>query len=325
MIDPQIRRLGIGGSDVGAIFGVDQYRDAFSLWAEKRGDLPKSAPNDRQIIGSALEPGVLKLYTHVTGREVRYVNETSRHPARPWMVYTPDALCIDERRGVDAKVVAFDQRRKWGATSDDIPMGIQLQCWYYMAALDYDVWDVAALVGDGMPRVYPIIRDLEAERVMLARVEEFYQRFIAGDEMPPIGGSETAAIWLQQAFPMHKRPDLRDATEDEIVLMTEYAGVRVMESELKRTRKELENNIKLAIADREGLIWEHGKFTWRKTKDTPKTNWESIARGLMFEYVKDESLRTTLLEMHTRVKPGPRRILFQSDLLAVPEEDDSDE
>lgn len=315
MIDPKIRRLGIGGSEVGALFGCDGDRDAFSVWAEKKGGLPSLPPTDRMLLGKALEPGVLQLYTHVTGREVDYCDKTFLHVERPYMVYTPDAFCKHDRRGVDAKVVAWDQRRKWGPTSDDIPQRIQLQCWWYMAATDYDVWDVAALLGDGMPRVYEVIRDVEAERVMLARAEEFYLRYLVGDEVPEMGGTDCASLWLQQAFPHHKRPDLRLATDAEIALLDQYAQVRLEQKDLAEQRARLENQIKLAIAEREGLVWFGGKFTWRKCKDKAVTDWESMALGLMNQYVKDEATRATLMEMYTYTKSGSRRIWFDSDLL----------
>lgn len=155
----------------------------------EKGGLVTPQPGDRDIrmvVGKALEPGVLSLYTYVTGRQVTYCDVTSVHPVRPWMAYTPDAICNDERRGVDAKVVFWDQRRKWGEKADEIPERVQLQAYWYMAALNYDVWDVCALVGEGEPRVYTIERDPEAEKAMLDRTFEWYSRYLLGDEIPPL-------------------------------------------------------------------------------------------------------------------------------------------
>lgn len=313
MIDPQnLRQYGIGGSEVGAIFGVDEMRDEFSLWAEKKGGLPRPEPGIRMIVGKALEEGVLKLYTYKTGRPVEYYDRTMRHPDRPWMVYTPDALCTTERRGVDAKVVFWDQRRKWGHEADEIPERIQLQCWWYMAGMDYDVWDVAALMGEGEPRVYTIERDREAERVMLARVEQWHRRYIIGDERPAIDASDEAARWLQQAFPAHKRPDIQPATADEIDLLEAYAYVRRIEKSLAPQRALLESRLKEAIGGREGIAWDGGKFTWRRTKDSTYTDWESLGTALLFNFMKDEKERAQVLAEYARVKEGFRRIRFDA-------------
>ena len=321
-MEPEIRRLGIGGSDVGALFNVDPYRDAFSLWAEKKGGMQRAQNNDgniRQIVGKALEPGVLKLYEWKTGREVLPCDVTQQHPVRPWMVYTPDALVVGEKRGVDAKVVFWDQRRKWGLTADDIPHHIQLQCWWYMACMDYDAWDVAALIGEGEPRIYSIDRDEDAEKVLVTRVGEWYARYIAGDEMPPIDGSGDASRWLQQTFPDHARPDIVQASVAEIAWLEEYAAVRGEQKVLSERRDLLENRIKQSVANHEGLVWERGKFTWRKTKDSSSIDWEGMAQQLLTAYVPDTAARLTLIEEHTRQKPGHRRIHFQHDLLAAAE------
>lgn len=318
-INPALRNCGIAGSDAGAVLGVDESRDGFAVWAEKKGALPPQPPTVRMIVGKALETGILNLYTYVTGREVEYCDQTRQHPERPWQVGTPDAFCKHERRGVDAKLVFFDQRWKWGTTADDIPARVQCQAWWYMALCDIDVWDIAALVGDGLPRIYTIERDREAERVMLARAEEWWHRFIEGDERPPIGTGPAAHAWLARTFPQHKRPDLRAATGEEILALEEYAQVRLEQKAIKEERECLENRLKAAVGEREGLEWSGGKFTWRKTKDKEVTDWQSMARGLLNTYVEVGPVRNDLLTFYTRSKPGTRRIWFNSDLFTEEE------
>ena len=92
--------------------------------------------------------------------------------------------------------------------------------------------------------------------------------------------------------------------------MDEYADVRLLRQDAKEQCDKMENQIKLAIGNREGLEWPGGNFTWRKTKDGEKVNWESLARGLLNE--KDAELQKTLLGIHTEPKPGERRMRFVS-------------
>jgi predicted phage-related endonuclease len=309
MLDQEIRKLGIGGSEIGALFGVDEDRNAFSVWNAKKGGMSGAfTPTSRMIVGKALERGVLELYTHVTGRAVEYCDVTSRHPERPWQVYTPDALCTDERRGVDAKVVFWDQRWKWGETAEEIPERIQLQALWYLNAMDFDAWDICALVGEDMPRVYTIHRDPEVERVMLARAEEFYTRFLVGDERPAFGNSPDAARWLQRAYPRHKPESIRFATKKESELLDEYSDVRVAEKEIAKLRIEYETRIKATIGDLEGLRWAHGKFTWRRTKDSLATDWAALAARLLNDYVPDTETRKKLVAGFTEKTDGVRRI-----------------
>jgi len=264
-------------------------------------------------LGKFLEQGIMAFYGDLTGRSPEWCDETLQHPEHPWMVCTPDALIPRERRGVDAKLVFWDQRRKWGHNPDEIPESIQLQMWWMMAVLNYDLWDVVALIGEDLPRIYTIERDREVERVMLARVEEWYRRYLIGDERPPIGSSDDAARWLQQVYPNHKRPDLRWATDGEVALLNEYVQLRVVQKELSARRNLLETAFKEAIQGREGLEWNEGAFTWRKSKDSEVTNWEALAIALLYHHIKDPEARATLLAEYTRTKIGTRRIRISHD------------
>lgn len=322
MIDDDLRRTGICASDVGAIFQVDPWRDPLAVWAHKKG-LPSTPPKDFMIVGHELERGVAALYAYKTGRTVTWVDRTFRHPARPWMVYTPDALVEGERRGVDAKVIlGFDQRKYWGPTADQIPPRVQLQCWWYMAAMDYDVWDVAAFMGDGLPVVYEVPRDREAERVMLDRVYEWYRRYIVGNERPPMTDSRRAAAWLQHVYPRHREP-LREATTAEAAMLDEYVEVRMAEANLKRLRANCEHAIKDAIKDAAGLQWSGGKITWRRSKDGEVINWQAIARGLLPQF--DKETQTTLLGLHTTPKAGSRSLRLTALAMKEQAEEDTDE
>jgi predicted phage-related endonuclease len=320
MLDLALRKTCITSTDIGPIFGVDDWRDAFSVWVDKKTDAPPMEPNNRMRLGKFLERGIMSAYEHVTGRETRWCDSTVTHATRNWMAATPDAFAVAEARGVDAKLIFWDQRARWGETPNDIPRSIQLQMWWMMAVCEFEVWDVAALVGDDLPRIYTIERDREAEGVMIARAEEFHRRYIVGDETPPIGGSDAAAQWLQQAFPRHKRPDLRLATEAEAEVLDVYVRLRLAQKTLAGERADLENHLKLAIADKEGLIWDAGRLTWRKTKDRSITDWQSCALGMLNEYIEDPERRDEVVAFYTRAKEGSRRLLLKADEIADAEE-----
>jgi predicted phage-related endonuclease len=314
-MDLELKRTRIGGSEVAPIFGIDDFGSTeFSVWYRKKGggQGEDSGDNQRAMVGKALEPGILDLYTRITGRKVEYHDRTIVDPARPYMAATPDALCIGERRGVDAKLVYWDQHKLWGETANEIPHRVVMQAWWYMAAFDYDVWDICALVGLD-PRVYTIHRDREAEQRMLEHVERWHAKYILGDAIPPLGRSADAARWLQRMYPNHKRPDLREAEFGEVAMLENYVHLRLTEKLLKATKFEMETALKAAIKDREGLTWLNGeaKFTWRKTKDGEETDWESLALGLLYGLVKDEKERAQKLADHTTPKIGERRLRIE--------------
>lgn len=308
MADFELRKSRIGGSEVAAIFGCHQFLTRFGLYYRKKVEAESEAPaSSRMVIGKLLERGLVDVYSYITGRPAEYFDKTVLDPTRRYMAATPDAFCAHERRGVELKVVQLDQFRHYGDGPGEIPFRIALQCDWYMAAFDYDLWDVCAYLGTGEPRIYTFERDQEAERAMLARVEEWHARYILGDEIPPLDSSDESRRWLQEVYPTHKRPDIREADEDEANLLDEYVAVRVQQKCLRAQQVEMETLLKAAIKDREGLEWEAGRFTWRKTKDGEEIDWESMATGLLYGLV-DDAQRADVLAQYTHPKPGVRRI-----------------
>lgn len=313
MINQQLRRTGLGGSEIGVLFGVDPYRDEFSLWLDKRGDLPPAEPSGRMIVGKYLERGILDLYAYQTGRKLDYCDETMLHPERPWQIYTADALCRDEQRGVDAKCVSWDQRSHWGAGLDVVPDHYQFQAMWYMSAFDYEHWDIAAFFGSDMPRIYEIVRDREAERIILARAEQWWRKYIVGDEQPPIDGSSEASVWLKQMYPAHRPSSIRTAEPAECDLLDHYVSTVIELKQLSGKRKRLENQIKKAIGNDEGLRWEGGRLTWRRSRDSARIDWRALAEALLGVYVRDADADRVIRREYTKQRAGSRRMYLDSE------------
>src|SRR5215831_19132157 len=247
MPDHELRKNRIGGSEAPAVFNAHQYMTALELCLSKRGQIERSAPNIRMIVGKALEQGILSIYEWKTGRKVQYHDKTVIDPTRPYMAATPDAFCVAEKRGVDAKLVWWDQRALWGDDQDSIPLMYVIQAWYYCAAFDVPRWDIAALIGMDDFRVITIERDPEVERAMLKQVEAWHARYVLGNEIPPPDGADDTDRWLQAAYPNHKRPDLRQADAAEIDLLEAYVDLRVDQRAAKNRQDELERLLKAAI------------------------------------------------------------------------------
>ena len=63
----KIRKGYIGGSDAGAIIGLNPYNSAFSVWAEKTGQTPEFEGNISTRVGTYLEDLVAKLFMEGPG------------------------------------------------------------------------------------------------------------------------------------------------------------------------------------------------------------------------------------------------------------------
>lgn len=84
------RRTGIGGSDVGAIMGVDQYRDAIDVYVSKvnPGEDIDSPQMER---GRRLEPIVADIYQEIKGRPFR-PGKFRRDRIHKFLIGSPDRI-----------------------------------------------------------------------------------------------------------------------------------------------------------------------------------------------------------------------------------------
>ena len=301
MINVELRAQGIGGSDVAAIVGLDPRRDAFAVYADKLGLVERSEPNARMKWGKRLERVIVDAYSEETGRSTIWIDETRRNPAREWQVYTPDAMCTAMLRGIDAKNVSFDQAAKWGEIGSDlVPDSIALQCQWYCSSADIPVWDVAALFGGNDLRIYTVNRDPEIEAALLEEAENFWKNHVLARVPPPIGSSATAAEYIRKRFPRNTEA-VRFATPEEVELLGRYRAAREAADAADEAKTSVENEVKLAIGDAEGIMAGASKVTYKRAKDTVGPDWQALAMELGAD--------AELIKKHTVVlREGSRRI-----------------
>lgn len=84
------RRTGIGGSDVGAICGLDPFRTALDVYLEKIGKV-ETVVTPVMDSGNRLEPIIKDLFVETSGRKLKRAR-FRRHKEHKWMIGHPDAL-----------------------------------------------------------------------------------------------------------------------------------------------------------------------------------------------------------------------------------------
>ena len=286
----EIRATGIGGSEVAAICGLDPNRDQFSVYAEKLGLVKRQKPNGRMRWGRLLEQAIVNGYTEETGWATEWCDITHRNRDRPWQLCTPDAyvwtrdkVSGEPEGGVDAKNVDFGRVHLWGERgTDDVPITIGLQLQWYCSGENLPWWDASALFGGNDLRIYRVHRDREIEAVILEETEKFWRHHVVARVAPPIGFTQTASEYLKQRFPKNTEP-LRVATEAEHALLRQLKQIDEEVKEKTRDQTAIENAVKLAIGNSEGVLDGLSKVTYRKCKDTLVTDWEAAARDLIRE------------------------------------------
>ena len=78
------RKMGIGGSDAGAICGLNQYRSPISVYLDKTaGNAEEQEDNEAMRQGRDLEQYVAERFSKETGKKVRKANAIFYLPEAP--------------------------------------------------------------------------------------------------------------------------------------------------------------------------------------------------------------------------------------------------
>ena len=90
----QLRKSGIGGSDAGAICGVNPFSSPMKVYRDKTCDIQEEQDNESIRQGHDLEQYVAERFMEATGLKVRRSNYMYRSTAHPFMIADVDRLVV---------------------------------------------------------------------------------------------------------------------------------------------------------------------------------------------------------------------------------------
>ncbi len=258
----ELRRAGIGGSDIGAIMGLSPYSDAFQVWADKMG-MNEQSDNPAMARGRALEAGVARLFAEEKHCELRDAPQEliidehlpiCQGSVDRW--WDPDAI-------VEIKTTSWRNAHHW--EDGEVPPHYEAQLRWYMMIAERPVGYLVCLVGGEEVVIVRFERDAIFEDAMRAEAETFWQRYVIPHEPPPPGSSPRATEVLGRLW----KPPYQDTIEvDEatLALVRKRHEAKAAADETKAKLDEIDNGLKLAIADHEVATY-HGTtlYTWRNT------------------------------------------------------------
>ena len=110
-----LRRGSIGGSDAGALLGLNPFNSPYSLWAEKTGKVIPEDISDKEAVrlGNDLEEYVAQRFAEATEKKVRRCNAILKNTDYPYAHANPDRLIVGEDAGLECKTTSsFDTLQK---------------------------------------------------------------------------------------------------------------------------------------------------------------------------------------------------------------------
>ncbi len=265
------RRKGIGGSDAAAIVGLDRYRSAFDVYAEKVGLKTEEQQNEAMRQGKDLEAYVASRFEEATGKRVRRRNAVLQHPEHHWMLANIDRWVVGENAGLECKTTSVLNRTKFA--QGEYPPNYYVQCMHYMAVTGADRWYLAVLVLNKAFYVFTIERDEAEIQTLIDAEKDFWENHVLKQIPPAPDGTESTSELIKQLFPeAREREEIAlYGHEDKI---QQYLELDAQVKELTQKRDALKQELQLAMSDAEigraqGYIVEW-KNQIRQTLDTQR-------------------------------------------------------
>ena len=84
------RRKSLGGSDMGAVLGLNKYRSPYAVWAEKTGLIGETPDNEAMRQGRDLEEYAACRFEEASDKVVRRVNYILRNDDAPHLLVVDD-------------------------------------------------------------------------------------------------------------------------------------------------------------------------------------------------------------------------------------------
>lgn len=260
----EVRRHGIGGSDVAAMMGLSPYRTPYETWAEKSGLIESPDISDKPSVmwGNILEPVIGDHYKSLhPDRTVKRLNAVCRSKERPWAQASLDYEVKDPDLGwgiLEIKTAGARSADQW---DEGVPLYYLTQVTHYMSVTGRPFADVAVLIGGNDYREYRVMRDEDDIRAVDEAVDAFWKRVENGDA-PDVGGSvtESQALFRQFGTGTDHIEDY-GADPDELTLYLIAKQQRDAAEELLKLRS---NKLKQLIGEEKGFECDSGRVTWSR-------------------------------------------------------------
>ena len=286
-----LRRHFIGGSDAGAVVGLNPYKSAYTLWAEKTGKVPEFEGNLITEVGSYLEDFVAKLFEKESGKKVRRKNRMLINADYPFACADVDRVIVGENAILECKTTnSFPAMKKF--KNGEYPESWYCQMTHYLAVGGYDKAYLAVLIGCREFKIFELERDEGEIKALMSAEADFWDK-VEKNIAPPADGAESTSDTITAIYP--------ESNDNTVSLMAyesdlkQYMTYSSLIKDIEKQRDEVANRIKSFMGDSGKGESDSYKVSWtsseRKSFDAKKFASEHKDLDLS-SYYKTSTYRT---------------------------------
>lgn len=298
----EVRKSGIGSSEVATIVGLNPWETPYQLWRRKLGiDAPKEE-NFAMKAGHYLEDAVSRFWSDETGREIIkrsagdwIIRDNERH----YLQVSPDRTywLTGEKRNDTNKGILECKTTQMTVDPDDLPKHWFCQVQYQLGVAGYEHGSLAWLCS-GREFGYKDI-DLVPDfyQWLVEEVSRFWQDNI-------LGKVEPSAVSVKDVLLKYNRQvdgKIIEVDSDIFDACSELKEVKRQIKALEESQASLEERIKMVFGDAEGISFEGQTLaTWKAPKPSKKFDAKAFQSDDPETYSK-----------YVKLQQGARRFLLK--------------
>jgi putative phage-type endonuclease len=312
----------IGGSDVGAILGLDPYKsivDVFYAKTDPTRLTPLDEDNPKFVVGNEIEGFIARMYEKQTGNLTLEYAPTIYHPEYSFLGGHVDRLIL--RNGGSPKLPEFDkhglykpspsQLKDWGILEckntggiggrtiweNGVPSYYYAQVQFYMACAQLEKADLAVLKDGWEFEVHPIPRNEDFIKNMIEKAVDFWENNVLKNIPPPaVDGEDIKLIYPKQV------PGKTKTASDMIRHKVESVyNIRQQIKGLEEQKANLEFEIKQYLEDAAELLMNGSTvMTYKKDRDRSVVDLKAL-----------EKAHPDIVENFRVSRKGSRKLLFK--------------
>ncbi len=255
------RKNGIGGSDAGAICGLNPYISPMKVYLDKTTDGIEDTDNEAMRQGRDLEEYVAERFAEETGKKVRKTNFMYVNKDHPFMFANVDRMIVGENAGLECKTASAYSASQW--ESGNVPPHYIVQCNHYMAVTGASRWYLAVVILGKSFRYICLERDESVISNLIHIEESFWQNNVLQNIPPELDGSEASEKFLKSLYDK--------ATAGKEMVLSGYDQELKRHDELleligrlEKEKKTIEEKIKLSMEDAETAYTDQYIISWKQ-------------------------------------------------------------
>lgn len=261
------RKTYIGGSDLGSILGINNFRTELDVYFEKTAEgITEDTAGEAAYWGTVLEDVVAAEYAKRTGFKIEKPAGLIRHKQYPYIACNLDYWVIDDQGNshiLECKTANQMKVTCWGEEgTNQIPESYLYQVAYYAAITGINRVDIAVLIGGQDFRIYRYDKDEIMEENVIMVAKKFWNNHVLAGIPPKPRTQEDAAKLYPKANGLEVRAN--DTILEKVYVLQD---LKAREKTISEEIKGLQLCIKDYMQENEVLVGEEGECyaTWKNS------------------------------------------------------------